>query len=1131
MMKLRICNWPAAAIVLLFFACKFAVADSTFVAAGNVSGIWDAAGSPYVVQGNLIVQALDSLEIGNGVTVHFEGPYELRVLGYVAIQGLAGDSVRFTTDTLTNPAKWRGLSFINANDSSYIEYAIFENALANGATASDSLGGAIFAGSGSMVRIENSTFRFNRSSGEGGAVYFANSTLLMDSCFFQNNLSDRDGGALFIRSSAASIVTQTVFQRNRAARSGGGLFVRGGTPQFTSCVFDSNLTGVNGTVQLQLSEARFDSCLLTNNIANLHGGGFSCEQSSPRIYDCVIQNNSTNSFDGGGVYLWESSPHMLRCQVLGNSSADDGGGIHSYREQSNGLFEQCEIRGNSAAGEGAGVWVTLDGAPSFVDCIISQNTAGTHGGGVFLRNNARPSFVNCNIDSNLAHGDGGGISIRQSLPVLVECSFRQNTAYESGGGVQLWEAADAVLDGCVISNNSASLPGGGIAANQSKLTATNCIVVRNNAASGAGGVAVQVAANVNIAHATIAANSGRGVSVESGLANIENSIIAHSGAEAVYFSAAANSRITYSTISGMIEFASGNSDQGPAWIGVPVAVNGNGDSCDTYFNVFSDPMFTDTTGGDWSLSTGSAAVGSGNWLSVTTDQIGNDRPFPAGTLPDMGALESELGQAPTGLFGTLSGMIGPGEVKVVADVLVDYLDTLRIAAGTNITFCGPSGLLVLGELHARGSLTDSIRFTTDTLTNPGRWQGIRFEGNSSASVLEYTEVSDASAIVLGRRQEGGGLRIAGVSPTVSRSLFARLSALRGGGVYCTGTSTPSFTACNFVSCKADSGGVFYVKSGAAPVLDRCNLSGGYARAGGGYLGEGSSGSIRNSRIEGNAAITAGAGIFLTTSSTILENNLLLSNSSAGDGGAIWLSGSSAQVKFCSIAGNSATNGAGVYIRFGTPQINNSIIADNIGGGIYFYVASLSSVRYNCVASNSGGNFVLFANSPTQGPAGIGILDSVNANGDPCDRHYNHIQNPEWVAGTGHNYYLSQIAAGDLVNSPCVNAGDPAVFPPAGTTRTDYLSDINAPDQGYHGPQLLGFAPAINNLAIQCVGDSIHLYWSYENSGIFYIKTDSSSSGAFLTTIAVTADTTVTLPYAAPIHPTRAFFRIVAESAE
>jgi hypothetical protein len=72
--------------------------------------------------------------------------------------------------------------------------------------------------------------------------------------------------------------------------------------------------------------------------------------------------------------------------------------------------------------------------------------------------------------------------------------------------------------------------------------------------------------------------------------------------------------------------------------------------------------------------------------------------------------------------------------------------------------------------------------------------------------------------------------------------------------------------------------------------------------------------------------------------------------------------------------------------------------------------------------------------------------------------------PLFITGPKDEYYLSQAAAGQELNSPCLDTGDQpasAVCYPVGTdtvcldsrsTRTDELPDSGTVDMGYHRPQ-------------------------------------------------------------------------------
>ncbi|MBK6765636.1 MAG: hypothetical protein IPG71_04680 [bacterium] len=120
-------------LALSLLAAQNAVADTTWVAAGNVHGTWTVENSPYVVfSGHAVVPTDCTLTLLAGTTVLFTGPFEFVVNGRLRGDGLEGDSVRFTCDTLVTPGGWRGLRFVVANDSSYLNYGVIEHGRATG---------------------------------------------------------------------------------------------------------------------------------------------------------------------------------------------------------------------------------------------------------------------------------------------------------------------------------------------------------------------------------------------------------------------------------------------------------------------------------------------------------------------------------------------------------------------------------------------------------------------------------------------------------------------------------------------------------------------------------------------------------------------------------------------------------------------------------------------------------------------------------------------------------------------------------------------------------------------------------------------------------------------------------------
>jgi len=75
----------------------------------------------------------------------------------------------------------------------------------------------------------------------------------------------------------------------------------------------------------------------------------------------------------------------------------------------------------------------------------------------------------------------------------------------------------------------------------------------------------------------------------------------------------------------------------PPYFGIIFTVNANGDSCDTYFNLFMDPLFVDPLNGDYHLSWVNYPIPD-ETMSPCIDAGDPSSPLdPDGTIADMGA--------------------------------------------------------------------------------------------------------------------------------------------------------------------------------------------------------------------------------------------------------------------------------------------------------------------------------------------------------------------------------------------------------------------------------------------------------------------------------------------------------------
>jgi len=148
-------------------------------------------------------------------------------------------------------------------------------------------------------------------------------------------------------------------------------------------------------------------------------------------------------------------------------------------------------------------------------------------------------------------------------------------------------------------------------------------------------------------------------------------------------------------------------------------------------------------------------------------------------------------------------------------------------------------------------------------------------------------------------------------------------------------------------------------------------------------------------IRGNSAELGGGVTFGLSSSGILTNNTIVENTATGKGG-------------------------GVYCESSTMAITSSILWDNAApnGPEIYWTGSSFSITYSDIEG---------------GWTGLGNINDL----------------PLFVTGPGGDYYLSQIAAGQLSNSPCVDTGNPGGLMIDGTTRTDEVPDSGVVDMGFH----------------------------------------------------------------------------------
>jgi hypothetical protein len=131
---------------------------------------------------------------------------------------------------------------------------------------------------------------------------------------------------------------------------------------------------------------------------------------------------------------------------------------------------------------GGGMY-NYSGSPTLINCTFIGNSAAWDGGGMFNGGQSNPTLTGCTFRGNSSIYEGGAISNRTGSPTISNCSFIENSS-NHGGGISNWPGNPIVND-CTFSSNSAEL-GGAVFSYDCSSTLNNCIF-NNNYAEEVGG--------------------------------------------------------------------------------------------------------------------------------------------------------------------------------------------------------------------------------------------------------------------------------------------------------------------------------------------------------------------------------------------------------------------------------------------------------------------------------------------------------------------------------------------------------------------------------------------------------------------------------------------------------------------
>ncbi len=494
---------------------------------GNVHGVWNSAGSPYCVCGDITVPTGQQLIIQAGVEVQFMGHYKFNIYGQIKAWGTQQDSIVFTHHSQHPDSTWWGIRFQNAANACTLRYCVIEWGNANG-SGYNSDGGGIYCFNSSPV-IAHCTIRHNTAFGFGGGVCCLNSYAKIDTCLIVWN----SGGGIYFYGNSDLLVTNctisdndpygiecpatehpdwhlvaknTIVYWNLPGSANcpcnsfsatycdiqddpcGGLGVIDCDPNFQdyyrlsrgSCCIDAgdpNSPKDPDSTRADIGVFCFSQCR-TWVVKPDHSGDAPTIQAaidSASYCDTVLLTDGTFWGAGDRDISFEAKPIIVRSQHGAAACTVD-----CSRNTSNADIDNPHRGFFFHSQEGSGSH--LEG----ITIINGRTNPDQRGGGV-LCVDASPTIRNCMILGNGAT-DGGGIACYDNAsPMIIQCVITGNKAFGGdGGGMYCSNNSSPTIVSCTISGNKADRGGGVFQLDTSSPYLTRSIAWGNCTSSGEG---------------------------------------------------------------------------------------------------------------------------------------------------------------------------------------------------------------------------------------------------------------------------------------------------------------------------------------------------------------------------------------------------------------------------------------------------------------------------------------------------------------------------------------------------------------------------------------------------------------------------------------------------------------------
>ena len=373
-------------LILIFLCSAFYSSASTDITTSSVSGHWTLSGSPYLVHNDISIAGTSSLIIDPGVSVLFQGPYNLYVSGILYAAGTELQPITFNVsdtsgwwNSSTSNGGWHGITFQpftgTGADTSLLQYCNISYTKFDSADAMSSPMMTTLYVQRSLT-LNNCNFSNNKSAYDyllyvltapleafnmGNCTFTSNSfarpVIFIDnfaggtSHLFGNKISQNHSDFVILLGAAVNLLFENNEIYDNTSVNGTILFVGTTSSMVTkdchatirSNKIHDNVNTFDAALVCFSGFRDINATLVCNNQhtsglcgARDGGGGINIMYNSPGSYDStfytvrnnVIANNYS-PFHGGGISIDDAQCLIANNQVVNNTSAI-GGGLYMY---------------------------------------------------------------------------------------------------------------------------------------------------------------------------------------------------------------------------------------------------------------------------------------------------------------------------------------------------------------------------------------------------------------------------------------------------------------------------------------------------------------------------------------------------------------------------------------------------------------------------------------------------------------------------------------------------------------------------------------------------------------------------------------------------------------------------------